>query len=84
MLFLKITNQGDAYGERLSGFETRIGNSLVNNGNHNPKCGGTHSLASGETTQIVCPLPMKGRYVNIIIPGRGKTLTLCEVRVFAY
>ena len=83
MLFLKITNR-DYLGERLSGFEARIGNSLVNNGNHNPKCGGTDSMTSGETKEIVCPLPMKGRYVNIIIPGLGNTLTLCEVQVFAY
>ncbi len=27
--------------------------------------------------------PVKGRYVNIFLPGQGKYLTLCEVEVFA-
>ncbi len=27
--------------------------------------------------------PVKGRYVNIFLPGYGKYLTLCEVQVFA-
>ncbi len=27
--------------------------------------------------------PVKGRYVNIFLPGHGKYLTLCEVEVFA-
>ncbi len=27
--------------------------------------------------------PVKGRYVNIFLPGHGKYLTLCEVQVFA-
>ncbi len=27
--------------------------------------------------------PVKGRYVNIFLPGQEKYLTLCEVQVFA-
>ena len=54
---------------------------MKNNGNSNPLCGGYHSLKA-ETKSIVCPNPMIGRYVNIIIPGPGKVLTLCEVEVY--
>lgn len=27
--------------------------------------------------------PIKGRYVNIVLPGNSEMLTLCEVEVFA-
>ncbi|XP_028393972.1 fucolectin-like isoform X2 [Dendronephthya gigantea] len=80
---LIITNRSDCCPERLSNFEIRIGATLNNtDGNSNPLCGGYHSLKA-ETKSIVCPNPMIGRYVNIIIPGPGKHLTLCEVEVYA-
>lgn len=69
--------------KRLSDFEIRIGNSLADNGNLNPKCGGLYSLGKGETRRITCPALMNGRYVNIVIPGAQKCLTLCEVEVYA-
>ena len=78
---LVITNRSDCCWERLSNFEIRIGLSLDNNGNSNPLCGGLHSLQN-ETKSIVCPKPMLGRYVNIIVPGADQTLTLCEVEVY--
>ena len=34
---VKITNRGDCCAERLDGAEIRIGNSLENNGNDNPR-----------------------------------------------
>ena len=80
---MTITNRGDCCYQRLSNFEIRIGNSLADNGNHNPKCGGFYSLGSAETKKIYCPAPMKGRYVNIRIPGSNNILTLCEVEVHA-
>lgn len=83
VLYFRITNRGDCCSERLSGFEIRIGNSLIDNGNQNPRCGGTYSLQSAETRKIVCPAPVKGRYVNVRIPGHLKYLTLCEVEVYA-
>lgn len=43
-------------------------------------CGMIHS-ASGTTFTFNCG-GLVGRYVNIVIPGRGKTLTLCEVEIF--
>ena len=67
----------------MSNFEIRIGNTLADNGNQNSKCGGFYSLGNGETRNISCPVPIKGRYVNIRIPGRETILTLCEVEVYA-
>ena len=81
--YLTITNRGDCCSERLSNFEIRIGNSLADNGNRNPNCGGLYSLSSAETRNISCPAPIKGRYVNIRILGEAKILTLCEVEVYA-
>ena len=79
---LNITNRSDTHWDRLSNFEIRIGLSLDNNGNSNPLCGGNNSLGKGETKSIVCPNPMLGRYVNIIIPGPDKMFMLCEVEVY--
>ena len=79
---LIITNRSDCCGDRLSNFEIRIGLSLNSNGNSNPLCGGNHSLQGVVTKSIKCPNPMLGRYVNIIIPGNYKALTLCEVEVY--
>ena len=75
-----ITNRADCCGERLSNFEIRIGNSLEDNGNANPACGGKYSLETGKTRRILCG-GLTGRYVNIVIPGRAEYLTLCEVKV---
>ena len=80
---LNITNRGSCrcY-ERLSDFEIRIGNFQADNTDQNPKCGEYYSLGNGETRKIVCPAPMKGRYVIIRIPGNKKILSLCEVEVY--
>ncbi|XP_052417056.1 uncharacterized protein LOC127961823 [Carassius gibelio] len=75
-----VTNRIDCCVDQINGAEIRIGNSLENNGNNNPICAvipaipeGSYGYSCGE---------MKGRYVNLIIPGDMKTLTLCEVEVF--
>lgn len=36
---VKVTNRGDCCAERLNGAEIRIGDSLENNGNNNPRSG---------------------------------------------
>ncbi|XP_064410085.1 fucolectin-like [Latimeria chalumnae] len=74
-----ITNRGDCCSERLNGAEIRIGNSLTNNGNHNPKCG---TVASARLTMEFPCHSMTGRYVNVYLPGNQKVLHLCEVEVF--
>uniref|UniRef100_A0A8C1QY27 Si:ch73-359m17.2 n=1 Tax=Cyprinus carpio TaxID=7962 RepID=A0A8C1QY27_CYPCA len=71
-----ITNRGDCCAERIAGAQIRIGNSLAYNGNRN------QSIPSGGTKTFDFS-PVKGRYVNIYLPGANKYLTLCEVQVRA-
>ncbi|KAL7393591.1 hypothetical protein ABVT39_013279 [Epinephelus coioides] len=75
-----ITNRKDCCHDRLNGAEIRIGNSLNDNGNANPRCAVIRSIPAGASQTFVCN-GMQGRYVNIVIPGRRKYLTLCEVEV---
>ncbi|XP_067367652.1 uncharacterized protein [Channa argus] len=75
-----ITNRKDCCPERLSGAEIRIGNSLNDNGNANPRCGVISSIEAGTSKSFDCN-EMEGQYVNIVIPGRQEYLTLCEVEV---
>uniref|UniRef100_A0A8C6SES3 Fucolectin tachylectin-4 pentraxin-1 domain-containing protein n=1 Tax=Neogobius melanostomus TaxID=47308 RepID=A0A8C6SES3_9GOBI len=70
--------------ERLDGAEIRIGNSLDNNGNDNPRCATITHIPRGNTFTFTCQSgSMEGRYVNVVIPGDNKILTLCEVEVYA-
>ncbi|XP_030286805.1 uncharacterized protein LOC115589789 [Sparus aurata] len=75
-----ITNRKDCCHKRINGAEIRIGNSLHNNGNANPRCAVITSILAGESKTFECH-GMEGRYVNIEIPGRQEFLTLCEVEV---
>ncbi|XP_036931361.1 uncharacterized protein LOC119006591 isoform X2 [Acanthopagrus latus] len=75
-----ITNRKDCCHERINGAEIRIGNSLKNYGNANPRCAVITSIPAGESKTFECR-GMEGRYVNIVIPGRQESLTLCEVEV---
>uniref|UniRef100_A0A671P0S8 Uncharacterized LOC107699387 n=1 Tax=Sinocyclocheilus anshuiensis TaxID=1608454 RepID=A0A671P0S8_9TELE len=65
-----VTNRNDCCTKQMKGVEIRIGNSLENNGNDNPICAVIPAIPAGES------------YMNLIIPGNMKTLTLCEVEVF--
>ncbi|XP_044038928.1 uncharacterized protein LOC122869731 [Siniperca chuatsi] len=81
---VKVTNRGDCCAERLDGAEIRIGNSQENNGNNNPRCASISHIRAGKTYTYHCDGgSMEGRFVNVIIPGKSKTLTLCEVEVYA-
>ncbi|XP_063735181.1 uncharacterized protein LOC134861701 [Eleginops maclovinus] len=75
-----ITNRKDCCHERINGAEIRIGNSLNDNGNANPRCAVISYITAGGTTTFECN-GMEGQYVNIVIPGRQEFLTLCEVQV---
>uniref|UniRef100_A0AAZ1Y0S5 Fucolectin tachylectin-4 pentraxin-1 domain-containing protein n=1 Tax=Oreochromis aureus TaxID=47969 RepID=A0AAZ1Y0S5_OREAU len=75
-----ITNRQDCCPERINGAEIRIGNSLNDNGNANPRCAVISSIAAGASQTFACN-GMEGRYINIVIPGRTEYLTLCEVEV---
>ncbi|XP_041649961.1 fucolectin-1-like [Cheilinus undulatus] len=79
---VKISNRRDGrYSPRLNGAEIRIGDSLKNNGNSNPRCAVIKNIPAGATKEFQCN-GMDGRYVNIVIPGRQEFLTLCEVEVY--
>ncbi|XP_041650441.1 uncharacterized protein LOC121514334 [Cheilinus undulatus] len=75
-----ITNRGDCCPERINGAEIRIGNSLDNNGNNNPRCTKIKTIARGRSKTFECN-GMVGQYINIVIPDRQEYLTLCEVEV---
>ncbi|KAK3523443.1 hypothetical protein QTP86_033620, partial [Hemibagrus guttatus] len=76
-----ITNRGDCCPERINGAEIHIGNSLINNGNNNPRCVIIPSMSAGASVSYTCN--MRGRYVNVILPNVIQYLTLCEVEVYA-
>ncbi|RXN14163.1 hypothetical protein ROHU_009164 [Labeo rohita] len=73
-----VTNRNDCCPEQINGAEIRIGNSLENNGNDNPICAVIPAISAGESYNYSCG-GMEGRYVNLIIPGDMKILTLCPV-----
>ncbi|KAK9957087.1 hypothetical protein ABG768_011357, partial [Culter alburnus] len=79
---VSITNRRDCCAERINGAQIRIGNSLQNNGNNNQLAATVVSIPLGQTKTFEFN-PIKGRFVNIFIPGRNEHLTLCEVEVFA-
>ncbi|KAG9283883.1 hypothetical protein AMEX_G2719 [Astyanax mexicanus] len=81
---ITITNRGDSCPERLNGAEIHIGNSLVNNGNDNPWAGVISSKLAGKSETFTFQKELSGRYVNVVIPGDNRLLTLCEVEVYGY
>ncbi|XP_073481032.1 fucolectin-1-like [Aquarana catesbeiana] len=78
--YITITNR-IKFGYRINGAEILIGNSLSDNGNHNPRCAVITSIPDGGTQTFYCH-GMAGRYVNIIIRGKTEYLQLCEVQVW--
>ncbi|XP_050969668.1 uncharacterized protein LOC127167583 [Labeo rohita] len=76
-----ITNRIDCCVEQMNGAEIRIGNSLENNSNGNLICAEISGIPAGQSVSYSCG-GMQGRYVNVVIPGDSKNLTLCEVRVY--
>ncbi|XP_058623164.1 uncharacterized protein LOC131534346, partial [Onychostoma macrolepis] len=76
-----VSNRKDCCAEQINGAEIRIGNSLENNGINNPICAVIPAIPAGESYSYSCD-GMEGRYVNLIIPGDMKILTLCEVKVY--
>ncbi|RXN31106.1 hypothetical protein ROHU_004832 [Labeo rohita] len=76
-----VTNRNDCCAEQINGAEIHIGNSLENNGSDNPICAVIPVIPAGESYNYSCG-GMEGRYVNLIIPGDIKILTLCEVEVY--
>ncbi|XP_052458926.1 fucolectin-5-like [Carassius gibelio] len=76
-----VTNRADCCLDQTTGVEIRIGNSLENNGNNNPRCGVTSLVPAGSSVSFSCG-GMEGRYVNMYLPNIQQYLTLCEVEVY--
>ncbi|XP_063055978.1 fucolectin-like [Engraulis encrasicolus] len=79
-----ITNRGDCCSERLDGAEIHIGSSLLENGNRNPLAGVISSIPAGRFQTFTLTENNVGRYVNVLLPGEKRLLTLCEVEVYGY
>ncbi|XP_016315909.1 fucolectin-7-like [Sinocyclocheilus anshuiensis] len=79
---VSITNRGDCCEKRIEGIQIRIGNSLENNGNNNELAATVGPIPLGNTKTFEFK-HVKGRYVNLIVPGRKEYLTLCEVEVYS-
>ena len=77
-----ITNrEHSVYWVRLNNFEIRIGNSLVDEGMVNPKCGEQHSIGRGLTETITCSPPLSGRYL-LVDSLQNTNLQICELEVY--
>ncbi|XP_078667237.1 uncharacterized protein LOC144909059 [Branchiostoma floridae x Branchiostoma belcheri] len=76
-----IFNRQDYDPERINPFNIHIGDSYQVT--LNPKCGGDHHIAVNQPSISVSCRGMTGRYVGVRLPGYYRTLTLCEVQVFA-
>ncbi|XP_078682441.1 uncharacterized protein LOC144916916 [Branchiostoma floridae x Branchiostoma belcheri] len=64
--------------DRLNPFYVHVGHST--SVTSNPTCGGQQSV-SGDYKSVPCN-GLQGRYVGVALQGSGRTLTLCEVKVF--
>ncbi|XP_055075197.2 uncharacterized protein [Misgurnus anguillicaudatus] len=82
IVMVSVINRGDCCANWINGAEIRIGNSLENNGNNNRLVAKINSIEAGTTKQFKF-LPVQGRYVNVLLPGENRILTLCEVEVYA-
>ncbi|XP_078670977.1 polycystin-1-like protein 2 isoform X2 [Branchiostoma floridae x Branchiostoma belcheri] len=74
-----IFNRQDCCSERLNPFRVHVGNSTTVR--YNPTCGGDQTASSGTVT-VECA-GLSGRYVGVLLPGRSRKLSLCEVEVYA-
>ncbi|XP_014831727.1 fucolectin-4-like [Poecilia latipinna] len=78
---INISNRVEVH-NRINGAEIRVGDSLDNNGNNNPRCAVISTIGPGFTETFQCN-GMDGRYINVVIPGRTEHLSLSEVEVYA-
>ncbi|KAI8479104.1 hypothetical protein Bbelb_431690 [Branchiostoma belcheri] len=66
--------------DRLNPFYVHVGHST--SVASNPSCDGEQSI-SGDYKSVPCN-GLQGRYVGVALQGTSRTLTLCEVKVFAF
>ncbi|XP_035991249.1 uncharacterized protein LOC105935539 [Fundulus heteroclitus] len=76
-----VVNRVEAAEERLNQTEIRIGDSLDDDGNNNPRCAEIIVSPGKVLYEFQCN-GMEGRYVNIVNPNGNDYLTLCEVEVY--
>ncbi|XP_078597307.1 uncharacterized protein LOC144873631 [Branchiostoma floridae x Branchiostoma japonicum] len=76
-----IINRADCCRGRLNPFTIHIGNDA--RVDRNPLCGGHHTIPAGKNKDAINCNGLRGRYVGIQLPGRGRVLTVCEVEVYA-
>ncbi|XP_066275447.1 polycystin-1-like protein 2 [Branchiostoma lanceolatum] len=74
-----IVNRQDCCSERLDPFRVHVGNSTTVA--LNPSCGDEQSAGSNSTVAVECA-GLPGRYVGVLLPGKSRILTLCEVEVY--
>ncbi|KAG7221488.1 hypothetical protein INR49_002463 [Caranx melampygus] len=75
---VSIISNGDCCPEELEGAEIRIG---LRNDTNNHRCA-VITFAQGQYKyNFDCEIT-EARFVHVVLPGEGKTLTLCEVQVF--
>ena len=74
-----VFNRGDCCGDRLNGFEVKVGDD--SKWAKNAACGGnqTATVPQGESVSVDCGAK-RGRFVSVVVP-RKTTLHLCEVRI---
>ncbi|XP_031794191.1 uncharacterized protein LOC111721074 [Sarcophilus harrisii] len=78
---VSITSRRDCCSELMHGAMILVGESQYLDSRLNPRCAIVPAMIPGKTESFSCG-SMKGRYVTITIPGKGKLLTMCEVQVF--
>jgi len=74
---VKVWNRSDCCGNRLNGYQVRVGNH--GDPRRNGMCGGNHGIHQGQSKTVSCG-GKTGRFVGIVLP-RHDYLTLCEVEV---
>ena len=62
----------------------QVGDNNIDGGVINSRCSPIFQrlLEPGESLEIVCEEPLKGRYVSVIIPTEYGVLNFCEVEVY--
>jgi hypothetical protein len=69
----------------LSGiYSLQVGDNNIAGGMINARCSPIFQrlLGPGETLEIVCEEPLKGRYVSVMIPTDSGVLNFCELEVY--
>ncbi|XP_043116131.1 uncharacterized protein si:ch211-215k15.4 [Puntigrus tetrazona] len=81
---ITITNRKDCCPERLDDAEIHIGDSPLKEGTDNRLAGRISSIPGGRSLTLKWKKGITGRYINVVIPGKNRLLTLCEVEVYGY